>query len=104
MMAHRRGKNIRVERMTLSIQQCPLPLQLQTGQLGLKKNNTIRCTLTKQGQRFLTKLSTTDTNTQNLICKFVKSSSKFVLLSTLTHLLSPTTTHHHISSLALPVS
>ncbi|AES62917.1 pentatricopeptide (PPR) repeat protein [Medicago truncatula] len=102
-MEEKEGRNIRAERMTLRFQQCPLPPpQLQT-QLRLKKNNTIRCTLTKQGQRFLTKLSTTNTNTENLIRKFVQSSPKSVLLSTLTHLLSPTTAHHPLSSLALPL-
>jgi hypothetical protein len=70
----------------LQIQQCrPLPSPPPT-QLRLK--NSIRSTLTKQGQRFLTKLTTT-TNTDNLIRKFVQSSPKSVLLSTLTHLLSP---------------
>lgn len=66
-----------------------------------------RCTLTKQGQRFLTKISTTTTNTnttENLIRKFVQFSPKSVLLSTLTHLLSSSPTTSNLSSLALPVS
>jgi hypothetical protein len=86
----------------LQIQQCRPP----PPQLRLKNNNisSIRSTLTKQGQRFLTKLTTT-TNTDNLITKFVHSSSKSVLLSTLTHLLSLSpTNNNNLSSLALPVS
>ncbi|XP_012570240.1 pentatricopeptide repeat-containing protein At2g17033 [Cicer arietinum] len=65
-----------------------------------------RCTLTKQGQRFLTKISTTTTNTnttENLIRKFVQFSPKSVLLSTLTHLLSSSPTTSNLSSLALPL-
>ncbi|PNX56960.1 pentatricopeptide repeat-containing protein at2g17033-like protein, partial [Trifolium pratense] len=82
----------------LQIQQCPLPPQLRNN------NSSIRCTLTKQGQRFLTKLTTTNTNTDNLIKKFVQSSPKSVLLSTLTHLLSPTNNNNNnLSSLALPL-
>ncbi|KAK2458960.1 Pentatricopeptide repeat (PPR) superfamily protein [Trifolium repens] len=87
----------------LQIQQCRPPPP--PPQLRLKNNNisSIRSTLTKQGQRFLTKLTTT-TNTDNLITKFVHSSSKSVLLSTLTHLLSLSpTNNNNLSSLALPL-
>ncbi|XP_061337480.1 pentatricopeptide repeat-containing protein At2g17033-like [Gastrolobium bilobum] len=61
------------------------------------------CTLTKQGQRFLTKLATTSSATDNLIRRFVQGSSKSVSLTTLSHLLSPATSHPQLSSLALPL-
>lgn len=67
-----------------------------------------RCSLSKQGHRFLSTLISTNSDdlsaTRRLLRKFVTSSSKHVALSTLSHLLSPTTTsHHRLCSLALPV-
>ncbi|XP_058753486.1 pentatricopeptide repeat-containing protein At2g17033-like [Vicia villosa] len=93
-------------RFQLQIQQSPpLPLPFQMQHHVIRNNNSVRCALTKQGQRFLTKLSTSNnTNTDNLIRKFVQSSSKSVQLSTLTHLLSPTThNNNNLSSFALPL-
>lgn len=67
-----------------------------------------KCALTKQAHRFLSTLTTTTTATASatdkLIRKFVASSPKSVALQTLSHLLSPRTSHPHLSSLALPVS
>ncbi|KAK3000873.1 hypothetical protein RJ639_021103 [Escallonia herrerae] len=67
-----------------------------------------QCALSKQGHRFLTSLATTSaahdpSATNRLLRKFVASSSKSVALSALSHLLSPTTSHPHLSSLALPL-
>ncbi|XP_055808288.1 pentatricopeptide repeat-containing protein At2g17033 [Solanum dulcamara] len=67
-----------------------------------------RCSLSKQGDRFLSTLIATNSDdlsaTRRLLRKFVGSSSKHVALSTLSHLLSPTTTsHHRLCSLALPL-
>jgi len=64
----------------------------------------ISTTLTKQGQRFLTKLTTSSAATDNLIRRFVQGSPKSVVLTTLSHLLSPSTSYPQLSSLALPVS
>lgn len=66
------------------------------------------CSLSKQGERFLSTLIATNSDdhsaTSRLLRKFVASSSKHVALSTLSHLLSPTTTSpHRLCSLALPV-
>ncbi|CAJ1977647.1 unnamed protein product [Sphenostylis stenocarpa] len=60
-------------------------------------------TLTKQGQRFLTKLTTSTAATDNLIRRFVDGSPKSVVLTTLSHLLSPSTSYPHLSPLALPL-
>ncbi|KAK7270161.1 hypothetical protein RIF29_23105 [Crotalaria pallida] len=60
-------------------------------------------TLTKQGQRFLTKLTTTSSNTDSFIRKFVQGSPKSIVLTTLSHLLSPSTSFPQLSSLALPL-
>ncbi|KAK7280601.1 hypothetical protein RJT34_25666 [Clitoria ternatea] len=60
-------------------------------------------TLTKQGQRFLTKLTTSSATADNLIRRFVQGSPKSVVLSTLFHLLSPSTSYPQLSSLALPL-
>ncbi|WVY98757.1 hypothetical protein V8G54_030908 [Vigna mungo] len=60
-------------------------------------------TLTKQGQRFLTKLTTSSAATDNLIRRFVQGSPKSVVLTTLSHLLSPTTSYPQLSTLALPL-
>ncbi|ESW14786.1 hypothetical protein PHAVU_007G017200 [Phaseolus vulgaris] len=60
-------------------------------------------TLTKQGQRFLTKLTTSAAAADNLIRRFVQGSPKSVVLTTLSHLLSPSTSHPHLSSIALPL-
>ncbi|KAK4848768.1 hypothetical protein QYF36_017104 [Acer negundo] len=61
--------------------------------------------LTKQGERFLFSLAVTrdPKTTSRLISKFVSSSTKHISLNTLSHLLSPHTTHPHLSSLALPL-
>ncbi|KAL9243380.1 hypothetical protein vseg_017274 [Gypsophila vaccaria] len=65
--------------------------------------STITCGLTKQGQKFLRSIVTSPSS-HTLISKFVKSTSKAVALSTLTHLLSShNTSHPHLSSLALPL-
>ncbi|XP_015941846.1 pentatricopeptide repeat-containing protein At2g17033 [Arachis duranensis] len=63
-----------------------------------------RCTLTKQGERFLTKLAAnSDSGTHTFIRRFVNGSPKSVALSTLSHLLSPSSSFPHLSSLALPL-
>ncbi|KAF7843727.1 pentatricopeptide repeat-containing protein [Senna tora] len=66
---------------------------------------TVESTLTKQGQRFLTKLATSGDASyiNNLIRRFVHSSPKSVSLTTLSHLLSPSTSQPHLSSLAFPL-
>ncbi|KAF7126428.1 hypothetical protein RHSIM_Rhsim11G0194300 [Rhododendron simsii] len=68
----------------------------------------VRCALSKQAHRFLTSLSNNaaadDTSVSNrLIRKFVQSSSKSISLNALSHLLSPQTSHPHLSSLAFPL-
>ncbi|XP_034228467.1 pentatricopeptide repeat-containing protein At2g17033 [Prunus dulcis] len=65
----------------------------------------IQCAVTKQGQRFLTKLAANARDakvTNKLIAKFLTSSTKSIALNTLSYLLSPDTTLPHLSSLALP--
>ncbi|XP_057966400.1 pentatricopeptide repeat-containing protein At2g17033 [Malania oleifera] len=67
---------------------------------------TTKCSLSKQGQRFLSSLAIAaddDAAANRLICKFVASSPKSVALNALSHLLSPATAHPHLSSLALPL-
>ncbi|KAJ8767041.1 hypothetical protein K2173_012552 [Erythroxylum novogranatense] len=61
--------------------------------------------LSKQGERFLSSVatSTTNENVNRLIRKFVGSSPKPVALDALSHLLSPHTTHPHLSSIAFPL-
>ncbi|XP_060176237.1 pentatricopeptide repeat-containing protein At2g17033 isoform X1 [Lycium barbarum] len=63
--------------------------------------------VSKQGQRFISTVIATDSEdisaTHRLLRKFVASSSKHVALSTLSHLLSPNTLNHRLSSLALPL-
>ncbi|KAL8153800.1 hypothetical protein V2J09_011560 [Rumex salicifolius] len=67
----------------------------------------VQCTLTKQGQRFLTSVASSasgDVSVSNrMITKFVASSPKNVTLSTLIYLLSPNTANSNISSLAFPL-
>ncbi|XP_019150718.1 PREDICTED: pentatricopeptide repeat-containing protein At2g17033 isoform X2 [Ipomoea nil] len=67
----------------------------------------ICCALSKQGDRFLRSLVVTSPNhdLHRLLRKFVSSSSKNVAITTLSHLLSPTTTatHPRLSSFALPL-
>ncbi|KAK7390798.1 hypothetical protein VNO78_18881 [Psophocarpus tetragonolobus] len=59
--------------------------------------------LTKQGERFLTKISiSSSSSSHNLIRRFVQGSPKSVVLTTLSHLLSPST-NPHLSPLALPL-
>ncbi|PQQ02563.1 pentatricopeptide repeat-containing protein [Prunus yedoensis var. nudiflora] len=67
--------------------------------------SSIQCAVTKQGQRFLTKLAANARDakvTNKLIAKFLTSSTKSIALNTLSYLLSPDTTLPHLSSLALP--
>uniref|UniRef100_A0A5B6YLB4 Smr domain-containing protein n=1 Tax=Davidia involucrata TaxID=16924 RepID=A0A5B6YLB4_DAVIN len=69
---------------------------------------TTRCALSKQGHRFLSSLAaTTAANdpsaTNRIIRKFIQNSSKSVALDTLCHLISPDSTHPHLSSIALPL-
>ncbi|PON57217.1 Smr domain containing protein [Parasponia andersonii] len=66
--------------------------------------SAIQCALTKQGHRFLSTLSVNagDPSAANkLIGKFVASSPKSISLNALSHLLSPDTTHPHLTSLSL---
>lgn len=89
----------------------PAPAQLLSHRLSLwnrRPRPGPRCSLSKQGHRFLSTLIATDSDdisaTRHLLRKFVGSSSKHVALSTLSHLVSPTTTsHYRLCSLALPV-
>ncbi|KAL2323980.1 hypothetical protein Fmac_023038 [Flemingia macrophylla] len=66
-------------------------------------------TLSKEGERFLRKIalrrsfSAASTSTQNLIRTFVVASPKSVVLTTLSHLLSPSTSYPHLATLALPL-
>ncbi|GAB2267728.1 hypothetical protein Dimus_002711 [Dionaea muscipula] len=66
-----------------------------------------QCGLTRRGQRFLTSIVTTETTDPSAanrkIRKFVASSPKYVSLSTLTHLLSPSSTHPDLAFLTLPL-
>ncbi|PHT36120.1 Pentatricopeptide repeat-containing protein [Capsicum baccatum] len=66
-----------------------------------------QCSLSKQGHRFLSTLTATGSDdlsaTRRLLRKFVASKSKHVALSTLSHLLSPTSSHHRLGFLALPL-
>ncbi|XP_054780429.1 pentatricopeptide repeat-containing protein At2g17033 isoform X2 [Prosopis cineraria] len=73
----------------------------QQPNLGLK----VECVLTKQGQRFLKKVMTSGdpSATNNLIRRFVQNSPKSVSLTTLYHLLSPSSLQPHVSSLAFPL-
>ncbi|KAM1318345.1 hypothetical protein PS1_003532 [Malus domestica] len=68
--------------------------------------SSVQCVLTKQGQRFLTKLAANARDpkfTNKLISKFLSSSPKSIALSTLSYLLSPDSTPPHLSSLAFPL-
>jgi len=101
-----RKRKLRSERMMNGLQ-CPHQgLSWRWKQRGFPVT-TIKMetsTLTKQGQRFLTKLTTSSAATDNLIRRFVQGSPKSVVLTTLSHLLSPSTSYPQLSSLALPVS
>ncbi|CAN4125188.1 unnamed protein product [Withania somnifera] len=88
----------------------PLPVALLSHRLSLcnlSRRPGPRCSLSKQGHRFLSTLTATDSDdvsaTRRLLRKFVASSSKHVALSTLSHLLSPTTSHRRLRPLALPL-
>ncbi|KAL8556533.1 hypothetical protein ACS0TY_004110 [Phlomoides rotata] len=63
------------------------------------------CKLTKQGERFLSSVVTAEEPSAavGLLRKFVASSPKHVAISTLSHLLSPSTSHPRLSSLAFPM-
>ncbi|GFP89088.1 pentatricopeptide repeat-containing protein at2g17033 [Phtheirospermum japonicum] len=65
----------------------------------------IVCGLTKQGHRFLSAVSATGEPSAaiGLLRKFVAASSKHVTLTTLTHLLSPSTSDPRLSFLAFPL-
>lgn len=72
---------------------------------GFRRYPPLVCTLTKQGQRFLTSLAAAEeASAAGLVRKFAASSSKHVALTTLSHLLSPSNSHPRLSSLAFPVS
>ncbi|KAJ0883569.1 putative Smr domain, tetratricopeptide-like helical domain superfamily, Smr domain superfamily [Helianthus annuus] len=67
---------------------------------------SIRAALSKQSQRFLTSITTTDdlATTARLIRKFIASNSKTVALDALSHLVSPnTTSFSRLSPLAFPL-
>ncbi|XP_024033063.1 pentatricopeptide repeat-containing protein At2g17033 [Morus notabilis] len=67
-------------------------------------SSSIQCALTKQGHRFLSTLSINAGNASaanKLIGKFVASSPKSISLNALSHLLSPDTTHTHLTSHSL---
>ncbi|XP_016468300.1 pentatricopeptide repeat-containing protein At2g17033 [Nicotiana tabacum] len=89
----------------------PAPVPLPSHRISLRnrhsQSGSPRCSLSKQGHRFISTLIATDSDdisaTHRLLRKFVASSSKHVALSTLSHLLSPTTSHLRLSSLALPL-
>ncbi|KAL2537812.1 Pentatricopeptide repeat-containing protein [Forsythia ovata] len=63
------------------------------------------CDLTKQGHRLLSSIATAQDPSASigLLRKFIASSSKHVALNTLSHLLSPSTSHPRLSSLAFPL-
>ncbi|KAM6558478.1 hypothetical protein CsatA_027717 [Cannabis sativa] len=64
----------------------------------------IQCALTKQGHRFLSTLSVKagdPSAAHKLIGKFVAASPKSISLNALSHLLSPDTTHPHLTSHSL---
>ncbi|XP_057769188.1 pentatricopeptide repeat-containing protein At2g17033 [Salvia miltiorrhiza] len=66
---------------------------------------SVRCALTKQGQRFLSSLAAAEepSTAASLLRKFAASSSKHVALTTLSHLLSVSDSHPRLSSLAFPL-
>ncbi|KAH7518355.1 hypothetical protein FEM48_Zijuj09G0163000 [Ziziphus jujuba var. spinosa] len=85
----------------------PLPL-LRPSWIALlpPSSSSIKCALSKQGLRFISTLSVNagdPSASAKLIGKFVGSSSKSIALNALSHLLSPDTTHPHLTSLALPL-
>ncbi|XP_028797351.1 pentatricopeptide repeat-containing protein At2g17033-like [Neltuma alba] len=86
-----------------------LKMMMSTVQLwwnqGPKLGVMVECALTKLGQHFLKKVVTSGdpSTTKNLIWRFVQSSAKSVSLSTLCHLLSPSTVQPHLSSVAFPL-
>ncbi|XP_073026059.1 pentatricopeptide repeat-containing protein At2g17033-like [Primulina eburnea] len=65
----------------------------------------VACKLTKQGEHLLTALVIAEdpTASTGLLRKFVASSSKHVALNTLSHLLSPSTSHPRLRKLAFPL-
>ncbi|OAY52264.1 pentatricopeptide repeat-containing protein At2g17033 isoform X2 [Manihot esculenta] len=92
-------------------QQSPVPFLSQPpGTLKkLSSKWMFECSaLSKQGERFFSSLAnaraTGDTSATNrLIKKFVAASPKSVALDALSHLLSPHSSYHHLSSLAFPL-
>ncbi|KAK3193160.1 hypothetical protein Dsin_024470 [Dipteronia sinensis] len=97
--------------MIVSLHVCtPPPCTLRIRRLQHQDPPPTSCqlpsaSLTKQGERFLFSLAVTrdPKTTSRLISKFVSSSTQHISLNTLSHLLSPHTTHPHLSSLALPL-
>ncbi|XP_057517259.1 pentatricopeptide repeat-containing protein At2g17033 [Amaranthus tricolor] len=74
------------------------------------KLKVIKCALTKQGNRFLTSISSSTLSysidpspTHRLIHKFVSTSSKSVSLTTLNHLISPRSAHSRLFFIVLPL-
>ncbi|KAL3621411.1 hypothetical protein CASFOL_036323 [Castilleja foliolosa] len=72
---------------------------------GFRRYPPIVCGLTKQGHRFLSAVSASGEPSAAILLlrKFVAASSKHVTLTTLTHLLSPSTSNPHLSFLAFPL-
>ncbi|MED6179828.1 hypothetical protein PIB30_004472 [Stylosanthes scabra] len=82
----------------------PSPSLAVTVTMNVVNMQRCRCALTKQGERFLTKLAAnSDSGTHTFIRRFVNGSPKSVALSTLSHLLSPSSSFSRLSSLALPL-
>ncbi|EYU37991.1 hypothetical protein ABFS82_02G004500 [Erythranthe guttata] len=86
---------------------CSIQLSLSARPVsaGFRQLPPLVCVLTKQGQRLLSSIATSEQPSAaiSLLRKFVASSSKHVALSTLSHLLSPSTSHPRLSSLAFPL-
>ncbi|KAK4477251.1 hypothetical protein RD792_016465 [Penstemon davidsonii] len=84
---------------------CGAQLSATPTSAGFRHYPPFICTLTKQGHRFLSSLATKEEPlaANGLLRKFIASSSKHVALTTLTHLLSPSTSHPRLSSVAFPL-
>lgn len=83
--------------------QLPIPSTFLNRRCHIPRRRSGPCALTKQGQRFLTSVATNPSASHHALRKFIGSSSKHVVLDTLSHLLSPNSTHSHLSSIALPL-
>ncbi|CAA0827750.1 Pentatricopeptide repeat-containing protein [Striga hermonthica] len=67
---------------------------------------TPQCGLTQQGHRFLSAVAATSKEpsaTSGLLRRFVASSSRYVTLTTLLHIISPSCSIPHLSSIAFPL-